>query len=355
MIKKNEISIRNITIVAFVLFVISVVPAYAHTVATKQQAVSLPGAGIMPNSPFYFLDQWSENIQEFFTFNPEAKAKLQIQFAGERISEIKQMVQNDKVGINDKGIARAKGLLLANVAQAATILQDQKSKGKDVAALANQINTSFNAQEQLLVDTFQDARKKLNSDRNALLAKSGVAVVNSKKTKTPNDNTLTAAKISVQAQRLANESANLKGIQDNFQTLFGDQQTKIVNTLDFRDKKAHDQREALQEKKSALRENELKKMETESENEQKQVEKDIEKETEKKHSSSSESSASGTEGENSSSTKKNGGEGEGGTGYRKEGNSTGLSGQQNYGGEKRNSNGAQRRNSDGEGGGNEAN
>ncbi|MEK9183862.1 MAG: DUF5667 domain-containing protein, partial [Patescibacteria group bacterium] len=53
-----------------------------------QNGTTLPNAGLTPESPFYFLDKLGEALREFFTFNPEGKARLQIAFAAERVAEI---------------------------------------------------------------------------------------------------------------------------------------------------------------------------------------------------------------------------------------------------------------------------
>ncbi|MDA1337149.1 MAG: DUF5667 domain-containing protein [bacterium] len=57
-------------------------------VASAKEQTVLPNPGITPESPFYFLDRIGEALQEFFTFNPEGKARLQITFAAERVAEI---------------------------------------------------------------------------------------------------------------------------------------------------------------------------------------------------------------------------------------------------------------------------
>ena len=61
-------------------------------VFAQNQAV-LPNAGLTPESPFYFFDKLGEALREFFTFNPEGKARLQITFAAERVAEIKVILE----------------------------------------------------------------------------------------------------------------------------------------------------------------------------------------------------------------------------------------------------------------------
>lgn len=132
-------------------------------VLAQSQQVNLPSAGLTPDSPFYFLDRLGENLRQFFTFNPEAKAKLQVEFAGERIAEIKIMVENK--GVNAKGLTIAESLLQANVAYAADIVNKEKASGKDVTALAKTLNDEFDARDKLLEQTFKDAKAQLKAQR----------------------------------------------------------------------------------------------------------------------------------------------------------------------------------------------
>src|SRR3989338_4532378 len=123
----------------------------SSTVFAQGTQANLPSAGLTPESSFYFLDRLGENLRQFFTFNPEAKAKLQIEFAGERIAEIKVIVE-EKV-VNAKGLAIAESLLQANVAYAAEIVNEEKTAGNDVSNLAKTLNDEFDARDKLLGQT----------------------------------------------------------------------------------------------------------------------------------------------------------------------------------------------------------
>ncbi len=144
----------------FVLISLLFIP---FLVFAQSSQTRLPGAGLTPESAFYFLDRLGENLRQFFTFNPEAKAKLQIEFAGERIAEIKVMVEEK--GVNAKGLAVAESLLQANVAYAAEIVSEEKTSGKDVSALAKTLNDEFDARDKLLEQTFKDAKAQLKAQR----------------------------------------------------------------------------------------------------------------------------------------------------------------------------------------------
>ena len=130
---------------------------------------TLPSAGLTPESPFYFLDRLGEALQEFFTFNPEAKAHLQITFAAERVAEIKVILETK--GVNAKGIEVAQGRLKSHLASAATIVTEQKADGKDVSRLAKELDDEFEAPKTALEQTFKDEKRALEVKEKELKAK----------------------------------------------------------------------------------------------------------------------------------------------------------------------------------------
>ncbi|MBI5045740.1 MAG: hypothetical protein HZC14_01900 [Candidatus Niyogibacteria bacterium] len=126
---------------------------------SAQTPLTLPSPGLTPDSPFYFLDRVGEALQEFFTFNPAAKARLQLEFAAERISEIKTLL--DTRGVTAKGLDVAETSLKDNLAKAADILKSEKDKGQDVSALAKDLGNSADAEKAALRQTFQDEKQSL--------------------------------------------------------------------------------------------------------------------------------------------------------------------------------------------------
>lgn len=126
-------------------------------------------AGLTPENPFYFLDKLGETLQEFFTFNPEGKARLQITFVAERVAEIKVILETK--GVKAKGWEVAQSGLLANIAKAATIVEQEKTKGKDVSQLARDINDEFNSQKEDLKEAFREQKRALKIQEEELKEK----------------------------------------------------------------------------------------------------------------------------------------------------------------------------------------
>lgn len=215
-------------------------------VANAQTTETKPG--LTPESSLYFLDRLGENLQEFFTFNKEAKARLQIEFANERIAEIKILIETK--GPETKGIEKARALLIENVAHAASIIKEVKSSGKDVSVLAKELDDEFDMQEEILVQTFQDARKKLNEER--LLAVQNLIEQAQQLGK------LEEVKgLKEQAQKLVSEGEALKEKQEEIKASFREEKKKIEEELDDRDKKEDEEGQELDDEKEDVEDVEL--------------------------------------------------------------------------------------------------
>src|SRR3989344_5873843 len=142
---------------------------FVPVLAFAHEPVALPNAGLTPESAFYFVDKIGEALREFLTFNPEGKAHLQIDFAAERIAEIKIILETK--GVNAKGLGIAQSRLQANIAKAAGIVEGEKSKGKDVSDLAKSISGDFDANKEALKQAFKDQERSLEAKEDELKAK----------------------------------------------------------------------------------------------------------------------------------------------------------------------------------------
>lgn len=142
---------------------------FAPSLVLAQNQAVLPNAGFTPESPFYFLDKFGETLREFFTFNPEGKARLQIIFAAERIAEIKVILETK--GVRAKGLDIAQSRLLANIARAATLIEGEKQKGEDVSALAKSISDELDVKKEALEQTFKEQKRTLKVQEDELKTK----------------------------------------------------------------------------------------------------------------------------------------------------------------------------------------
>ena len=62
-----------------------------------ENLVPQQATGIMPGNPLYFFEQVAENLQIAFTSNPQAREELRLNFADERLSEAKTLLEQGNI------------------------------------------------------------------------------------------------------------------------------------------------------------------------------------------------------------------------------------------------------------------
>lgn len=115
--------------------------------ATPQIPPTAEGPGlILPDSPFFFLDQIKQTTRLFFAFNSEAKAKIHNAVAGERLAELRLMLARQ----HSDGIKTALEGISENLQEAADNLSNAQLSGKDIAESAREINNDIKRRQELL-------------------------------------------------------------------------------------------------------------------------------------------------------------------------------------------------------------
>lgn len=101
---------------------------------------------ILPDSPFYFLDNFVQNIRLATAFTPERKAEVRSQIAGERLAELRLMMENN----NENGITTALDQLSQEMKSAANELSQADAQGEDIKELAKKVNNEIKNQRDIL-------------------------------------------------------------------------------------------------------------------------------------------------------------------------------------------------------------
>ncbi|OGD33911.1 hypothetical protein A2988_00250 [Candidatus Azambacteria bacterium RIFCSPLOWO2_01_FULL_46_25] len=185
----------------------------------------LPNAGLTPDSAWYFFDKLGEAMRDLFTFNKEAKARLQIVFAAERIAEIKVLLEAK--GVAAPGLAVAEGRLQEHLTRAAGVLDAEKAKGKDVRALAKSLNEDFDASKSALEDVFKEKKRVLEQQEKEVKAKIVAA-------REINDTAQVAA-LETQLAALKAEKKELEKKEDEQESAFEDDEEKLERTMEKKD------------------------------------------------------------------------------------------------------------------------
>lgn len=151
------ISMKKLLPIVLVLSVMTGIASAQTTTPTVPPAIEA-SAGLTPESSLYFLDKISESLQELFAFTPEAKVRLQLQFAAERVAEAKAMLADQ--GDHTKGLDAIKSGLTENVQKTADILKQEKAAGKDVSGLAKEANDQLDTEENDLNRSLAESQKE---------------------------------------------------------------------------------------------------------------------------------------------------------------------------------------------------
>lgn len=115
--------------------------------ALPQLPPTVEGPGlILPDSPFFFLDQVKQAIRLFFAFNPQDKAKIHNAVAGERLAELRLMLLRQ----NQNGIKIALEGVSENLQKSAENLNTAQLFGKDITEIARQINNDIKRRQEIL-------------------------------------------------------------------------------------------------------------------------------------------------------------------------------------------------------------
>jgi len=87
-------------------------------IQVSAQEADLPSPGLLPDSPFYFLETIAEAIGTFFTFGDLKKAERYATLAAERLAETQAVVEKGKPEFAEKTLARYENQLNNGIARA---------------------------------------------------------------------------------------------------------------------------------------------------------------------------------------------------------------------------------------------
>lgn len=138
---------KKAALIFVIMWLLCATPSFAATqdvlgLATSNLSIppTVEGPGfLLPDSPFYFLDGWKQQVRLFFAFGPEAKAIVYNSVAGERLAELRFMLLKH----NAKGAEIALDGLRENSKNAAESLNQAHLMGQNVNETARTLNTSL--------------------------------------------------------------------------------------------------------------------------------------------------------------------------------------------------------------------
>lgn len=259
---------RKYLAIFLVLFIFLTVVSSSHAyrkevLGIEDQNLSIEptteGPGIfLPDSPFFFLDQLKQNIRVALAFTPEEKAKVYTAIAGERLAELRFM-------LDKKNLAAVKTDLDA-ISDSYKLAADQvtlaKMSGRDVSILAKEINDSIKAKQKVLDELHIKAEGEVESSVRATA--DGLTIAKAKVENSLNDadleNEIKEDMVRDTELKLHDATESAIELRESLEELENEATNAAKESLDKREQVL---REAIKEKNEALRRTEERRLELE--------------------------------------------------------------------------------------------
>ena len=151
----KRISVYPLAFLLFILVFPKTVYSHHQTqvlgASTSSAAPQIPptaeGPGlILPDSPLFFLDEIKQQVRLLLAFTPEDKAKVHNAVSGERLAELRFMLNRQ----NQRGIDTALLGMTQNLKDASNNLATAQFKGKNVSKIAKAINEDIKRKQEAL-------------------------------------------------------------------------------------------------------------------------------------------------------------------------------------------------------------
>lgn len=206
--------------------------AFAQTATTSTTSVAtvatteIVDPGLVPGDFFYFLDRWGEVLNTALTFNKGKKARLHLEYAKERVAEIKDVLKNPNAKLED--VAPAKENFDTQISDAATLVKDEKDGGADVALLARELDDELDSSHRELKDVLREHRDTAGRAEAEIRAKIEAITAGNMASSTKESELqgLTQA-----LESITKEKNDTRGEEDNIDTGISDEQSLFENIM----------------------------------------------------------------------------------------------------------------------------
>ncbi len=133
------------------LLLVSFLTILLFTGAAQAQTNDLPEPGMLPDSPFYFLKSWAEDIGTFFTFGDLAKAERFLNLSEKRLAEASALTDRGKSEVAERVIGRYQEQLGHALAKA----EEAKAKGLDTDEVLARVSEATLRHQSALADVYE--------------------------------------------------------------------------------------------------------------------------------------------------------------------------------------------------------
>lgn len=140
-----------ILILTFILVPIFQTQSVFAKADSEVEVLDTYNPSLLPDSPFYFLKTWLEEIQEFITLNPTSKAELQLKLANKRLVEAQKLAEKGKTELAQKLLDKFR----ERIEKAAKKTEEAEDKGKNVDELVAKLQANSLRQQEVLLKVYE--------------------------------------------------------------------------------------------------------------------------------------------------------------------------------------------------------
>lgn len=147
------------------------------TLLASTTGITLASKNSLPGHALYPVKILAENIRSSIAASPVSKARLETEFANERMTEIKKIITEENP--NTENLDAAINRLEEHTSKVSDIIEEEEEKGKDVSELAKNINSTLDANQENLNEAFKIEKNNLTGKEKNLKTKITEAKKNS--------------------------------------------------------------------------------------------------------------------------------------------------------------------------------
>ncbi len=123
------------------------------------QETDLPSPGLLPDSPFYFLEIIAEEIGNFFTFGDLKKAERYAALAAERLAEVQAVVEKGKPEFVERTLERYENQLNNSMARA----ERAQAKDQNTEQVMAKIGKATSVHLEVLAEVYKKVPEEAKS------------------------------------------------------------------------------------------------------------------------------------------------------------------------------------------------
>ena len=133
------------------ILLVSILSIFLFTGLVKAETNDLLDPGMLPDSPFYFLKSFFEELGIFLTFNQNNKTERLLMLAETRLAEANVLAEKGKSELAERAIHRHQ----ERINQALDRTEQAKARGMNVDDILTRVSEATNRHQEVLMRVYE--------------------------------------------------------------------------------------------------------------------------------------------------------------------------------------------------------